>query len=258
MQVVGYNDNFVTQDGTKGGFILKNNWNTVDNINPSHSIGYFVQELSRWDENIMCPNSANPRNWYTCESLHVCLSEKTKLYADISRQSLEMRCIDPNLCRVSPDIDYYVQNYTHVGDGMHLICLIEYDYGNKVGQSICLKPLVLDDIISIIYPRTILPNDPDHCGFYFFPYTLIDTWWSRFHDSFVTDFEIDWHESSYLANKDKYPEYDYSHLEKSTKRQTRYHFLGPIPYEHLPWNTYTGLQKLAREGINNDEANKPN
>jgi len=62
MMVVGYNDDWVTTDGSVGGFILKNNWYT----NATHSIDYWMSDISRWDENFICPNSNNPRNWYTC------------------------------------------------------------------------------------------------------------------------------------------------------------------------------------------------
>lgn len=52
MLLVGYNDNFVTTDGSVGGFILKNNWasgryTVGDNPRGSHSVEYFMQEHSR-------------------------------------------------------------------------------------------------------------------------------------------------------------------------------------------------------------------
>jgi hypothetical protein len=71
MLLVGYNDNYVTESGDVGGFILKNNW-----AGGSHSVDYWMQEISRWDESRICPNSINPRNWYDCKSIENCLSPK--------------------------------------------------------------------------------------------------------------------------------------------------------------------------------------
>eukprot|EP00457_Paulinella_chromatophora_P003327 gb/GEZN01003334.1/.p1 GENE.gb/GEZN01003334.1/~~gb/GEZN01003334.1/.p1 ORF type:complete len:619 (+),score=13.01 gb/GEZN01003334.1/:37-1893(+) len=235
MQIVGYNDNFVTVDGEEGGFILKNNWLT----NASHSIGYFMQVISRWDENILCPNSANPRNWYCCPTLEDCLSKKTKLYAQITQQPRELECISDKHCIVSPDITYFVKNYTVVGDNMHVICLFRYNEahqrrGEKVhGVETCLMPLVLDKLADLLQPRKMMLNHPDHCGFYFWPYSMVKSVWSRFGNSYATDFEIEWHESSYLANARKYPGLDYSHLRASTRIQNYITFNGPIPYEHI-------------------------
>lgn len=73
-------------------------------------------------------------------------------------------------------------------------------------------------------------DDPDRCGFYFFPYSLVNAWWARFHGSFVTDFDLVWDAQSYAANKHKYPHLDYSLVEESTLKQNKYEFSGPFPF----------------------------
>jgi len=229
MLLVGYNDDYVTQSGDVGGFILKNNWYT----NATHSVEYFMQSISRWDENVICPNSMNPRNWYTCDTLEKCLSERTSIYANVSFQPLELKCVNRAHCKVGDEITYFIKNYTHVGDDMHVLCLFKYNSEENEGAEVCLDPLVLDTITTYLRPRTALKNDPDRCGFYFWPYKLIQTWWGRFHNSYCSDFDIEWDPQSYVANKAQYPELDYSWLEASTKTQREYKFSGPIPYEYL-------------------------
>ncbi|POM68650.1 HECT E3 ubiquitin ligase, partial [Phytophthora palmivora] len=70
---LGYNDLYRTKQGYTGGFILKNSW--FDGIHPalgpmhargSHSIKYWLQEITEWEEASMCPNSYDPENWYQC------------------------------------------------------------------------------------------------------------------------------------------------------------------------------------------------
>jgi len=243
MLLVGFNDNFITQDGSVGGFILKNNWVT----NASHSMDYFMQVISRWDEGVICPNSANPRNWYTCETLDRCLSMRTVIYANVSRQPLELKCINENQCRVGDKYTYYIKNYTHVGDDMHSLCFFGHNAETHAGEEICIDPLVLDTITNIFHPKKPFVNDPDRCGFYFFPYKLVEAWWSRFHNSYATDFDIEWDPQSYLANKARYPNLDYRWLETSVMKQRDYEFAGPIPYEYLPKPDEEDIQHVREE-----------
>lgn len=64
MTLVGYNDAYQTLQGYVGGFILKNSWydGTKPLLGPriargSHSIQYWMEEISAWDERKICPNS---------------------------------------------------------------------------------------------------------------------------------------------------------------------------------------------------------
>ncbi|RHY39694.1 hypothetical protein DYB34_013995 [Aphanomyces astaci] len=55
MLVVAYNDLFRTREGATGGFVVKNSWQ--DGFQGSHSMAYWMQDVSEWDDRIMCPNS---------------------------------------------------------------------------------------------------------------------------------------------------------------------------------------------------------
>lgn len=226
MLLVGYNDNYVTETGAVGGFILKNNW-----AGGSHSVDYFMQQISRWDESRICPNSINPRNWYDCHSIENCLSPKTQLYADVSYMPLRLKCIHPTLCKVHDHHDYFVKNASYAGDGMVTMCVFEHHADSGKAEVLCLGPYPLDSFAAIFRPVRILPDDPDRCGFYFFPYYLLDTWWATYHDGFATDFETVWDPQSYATNKDKYPDLDYSLVEASTREQNKYVFTGPFPHD---------------------------
>jgi hypothetical protein len=59
MTLVGYNDHFVSKAGHRGGFIVKNSWGAWH----SHTLQYFLNEMSPINEAEVCPNSRNPRNW---------------------------------------------------------------------------------------------------------------------------------------------------------------------------------------------------
>ncbi|KAL4152074.1 hypothetical protein PRNP1_009009 [Phytophthora ramorum] len=65
MLLVGYNDAFLTRAGFTGGLIVKNSW-ADGPYQGSHSLAYWMQEVSDWEERSVCPNSYNPFNWYQC------------------------------------------------------------------------------------------------------------------------------------------------------------------------------------------------
>lgn len=54
--LVGYNDAFLTRDGFTGGLIVKNSWSDGP-TQGSHSLAYWMQEHSDWEERTVCPNS---------------------------------------------------------------------------------------------------------------------------------------------------------------------------------------------------------
>ena len=107
MNIVGYNDDFVNKDGTKGAFIVRNSWleavydyevnkwffpgkeetkrselkkKSKAEMPPptprnyyrgSHSQQYIMQQISEWDERTLCPNPNNIQNWDSCVNLAV-------------------------------------------------------------------------------------------------------------------------------------------------------------------------------------------
>ncbi|KAF4317041.1 hypothetical protein G195_009550 [Phytophthora kernoviae 00238/432] len=249
MLLVGYNDAFLTREGFTGGLIVKNSW-ADGPYQGSHSLAYWMQEVSDWEERSVCPNSYNPFNWYQCgnegvsskqqgnesqqynEGVNDCLSEETKLFADINIQPLQLKCKDPELCRTDGDFTYFVRNTTDWGDHMTVMCLWEYSAEQHVAREICLQPMLELYIALTLAPvaEEVKENDTDRCGFYFIPYVGLRQWIAQFQGFFVNSFDIKWDSQSYAANKALHPELDYSLLEASTKTQNYSDFLGPFPY----------------------------
>ncbi|CAH0489405.1 unnamed protein product [Peronospora farinosa] len=249
MLLVGYNDAFLTREGFTGGLIVKNSW-ADGPYQGSHSLAYWMQEVSDWEERSVCPNSYNPFSWYHCgnngilskwqgndtkeynEGIKDCLSNETKLFADVNIQPLHLKCKDPNLCRTDGDYTYFVRNTTDWGDRMTVMCLWEYSSEEHVAREICLPPMLEVYIAHTLAPveEEVKENDTDRCGFYFIPYVALRQWIAQFQGFFVSSFDIQWDPQAYAANKDLHPELDYSLLEASTKRQNYNEFLGPFPY----------------------------
>ncbi|KAI9980728.1 hypothetical protein PInf_010047 [Phytophthora infestans] len=218
-------------------------------------------EITEWEEASMCPNSYDPENWYQCGNtaavidarrhgdpgmniplpikrsptvgggVESCLSEETELYARVSLQPLHLRCTDPNYCVVSEDYTYFVRNTTQWGDRMLRMCLFEYNMATKSSTELCLSPKLAQKIAYVLspVPDEVRENDPDVCGFYFYPYEVQQQYKSKFGNFYVNNFEIEWHAQSYAANKAFYPGLDYSDVEKSTRKQNQYEFVGPFP-----------------------------
>lgn len=270
--LVGYNDAFLTREGFTGGLIVKNSW-ADGPTQGSHSLAYWMQEVSDWEERSVCPNSykyvfdpkvllssaransnyyvlCSPFNWYQCgnegissknqgnetheynEGVEDCLSEETKLFADVNIQPLHLKCKDPELCRTDGDFTYFVRNTTDWGDRMTVMCLWEYSAELRLSREICLPPMLEVYIALTLAPieEEVKENDTDRCGFYFIPYVALRQWIAQFQGFFVNSFDIQWDPQSYIANKDLHPELDYSLLDASTKNQNHSEFLGPFPY----------------------------
>jgi len=92
---------------------------------------------------------------------------------------------------------------------------------------------------SLFTPVNITGNDDTQCGYYFYPYQYFQEATARMpafgHDALgsVTYYDIEWAPSSYLANKDSYPDFDYSYLKSSTKEMKVYNFTGPIDFKEV-------------------------
>jgi len=267
--IVGYNDVFVTEAGFTGGWIIKNSW--WDGLPPgpswkqargSHSMGYFLQEHSDADERSICPNVHSPRSWYSCDDLQTCRDPRTALYAKTVHKVLRLECIDRSpfakgVC--TKGAFYYLQRTAPWGDepgdmggGLHTSCFI-YDnpavattdapesggvtrrLSSKADGTICTPPLPLDDLAMIFSPADgeMAPNDPDLCGFYLMPYSVLDTLSVRFGGMFASELDIVWSAQSYAqaatARRDA-SRYDWRAIERDTLEQRVAEFAGgPFP-----------------------------
>lgn len=271
MTLVGYNDLYRTKQGYTGGFILKNSW--WDGVHPalgpahargSHTIKYWMQEVSDWEERSMCPNSHNPENWYQCgdfgeviqrnadsgvrvplaltkstgvfkEAFESCLSEETELYAKTNLQPLHLRCTDSTYCNEDSNVTYFARNSTDYGDRMQIMCFYEYNTLTKNASELCLPPLLVQQIAYVFSPveEEVLANDPDVCGHYFYPYEVLQQYVSKFGNFYVNNFDVQWHPQSYAVNAKHYPELDYSEVVTSTRKQNEYAFVGPFPFARI-------------------------
>lgn len=62
-------------------------------------------------------------------------------------------------------------------------------------------------------------DSEDFCGYYFFPYCILDKHLPFWGGYVGTHFDTTWDDSSYLVNKANYPQYDYKFVEESTIHQ---------------------------------------
>lgn len=282
MNVVGFNDNFVTKTGSKGGFIIKNSWEdktyydarTSRGVRGSHSIQYWMQQISDWDERKICPNPSNPNNWISCalqdvgptmrhgvqgKHVHTRRAPRDRTGAikadeiDISATCLnstylnnlvdwyyqpsEFRCVDEQYCSKDPKYRYFLLEAERSVDGWMLkVSMLQYNTATKRQTTVEL-PYLYDGLIPYIFApidsqAERLADSDDLCGFYFWPYDLLDRQVGLFGGFSATHFEIEWDDASYLANSAKCPSCDYTYLRQSMTEQDTF-----TPMTQNPWNT---------------------
>lgn len=262
MTIAGWNDLFRTSLGDVGGWIVKNSWwdgkspdATVWNqARGSHSMAYFMLEVSDVDERAICPNSYNPRNWYPCAGQNgvmlgadapvpnqftfdrmvwVCTQKVTKLRAQEERRVLQLACHDSDYCSTELGARLFLINASSVAGGLHRMCFLqELRHGSL--SAFCLPPLLVDDVSRIIMPANeeVNENNRDLCGFYFFPYSLLESTSSMIGASTydVQGFDIQWSPSSYDRGSSLNPGgFDYGLLRSSTRVQDSREYTGDLP-----------------------------
>lgn len=218
MTLVGYNDNFVSKEGHRGGFIVKNSWGAWH----SHTLQYFLHEMSPINEAEICPNSRNPRNWVpghtvlVCSDLHYC--DDKILYELVSvtdgPDGTVVMCFDRRNSSMS-DLDSAISRALS-GDSSHE----------------CSPPMPLDLYADFFEPISdqIEPNDEDACGYFFFPYAVTEEINKKFGFFWVSDFDIEWDPQSYFANRNRYPQLDYSQIIASTTKAYLPNYPDALPF----------------------------
>jgi hypothetical protein len=264
MALVGYSDTYRTSHGFVGGWILRNSWwdglppgPTWKHARGSHSLGWFLQDISLQDEARLCPNAHSPSSWFGCSDLASCRDRKTRTFARAMNRPLHLECIDRSpflLGMCAKGEKFFLEGIHSWGAGLTVGCFLREDgrpatfssdkdpgvTSKELGSSfveggytkapevftgsarVCSPPVPVEDLALVFSPvqEEQYPNHPDLCGFYFFPYELADTIRATGDGSFeVDDFEIKWSESSYAANQHKYPDMDYTLLKADTLTQ---------------------------------------
>ena len=269
MNVVGYNDEFTTKNGHTGGFIIKNSWHDQNygtetagrGARGSHSIKYWMQEISAWDEKALCPLPHNPENWISCAELaagphstggknknsrrkaangeydiaETCLSKAFMDHlVNVTMQPAEFVCLDEAVCSKDPRYRYFFLSLERTAErDLARAEMLQYDTVTKAQKTIT-TPLHIPAHIGYFFEPVKaqlekLKSDEDECGYWFWPYDTLHRQQGVLQNFFSSYFDIEWADSSYLANKAKYPGYDYSWIEKSTKTMQDHVFLTPNP-----------------------------
>lgn len=253
VNIVGYNDNYKTEQGHVGGYIVRNTWadglGTAHGLKArgSHTARYFLQDVSDGDEGLACPNPHSPRMWTTCQAAKECTTPLAKMEAMTGKGVLTLQCLDTGLVipKGSCDSasDYYLKGFTEFGSaGMFIACFVTVAKSDGAENSLCLPPLTLDDIATVFTPvaEEMVLNNKLLCGFNFIPYETLEAMQVRFGGVVMTNYDIQWKKESYLkyARED---EFDYSLVKQSTKELLVMNISKPEKY-----NEKTGYSPLRK------------
>jgi len=204
MTLAGYNDQFQTEDGMLGGFILRNSW--IDGVyaldefgsirsRGSHSLAYLMQTIGLADDRLLCPNSADPRNWYSCggggngtdlSNAQYCMGSQVQPTAAAKYQPATLMC-RPNQTECTQGMLYFLMNSTVYGDDLNLMCFLEYNPSTNSASDMCLRPRPTDAISTVFGPISTqnYQNLDDFCGYYIYPYDLARDSSAQFASFFV-------------------------------------------------------------------------
>lgn len=216
------------------------NWLSCTSIasGPTKSIKNRVAQrvVQRLRKNFEEERAANMTN-EAAGPVDMCLNSKyINEIVDVMRQPTEFQCNDAERYGCdSQKYRYFLDEITYDENGLataSFVSILKAD--NKTSGKFVVNqvpPLLVGEAMQPIPEQAErLKNDEDNCGYYWIPYDVLRAstrnggTWNAEH------IEIDWDDSSYLANRDKYPGKDYSLLEKSQKKQKEWHFDGPLPH----------------------------
>jgi len=265
MNVVGYNDEFTTKQGQTGGFIIRNSWHDLTyGTSPngrggrgSHSMAYWMQNISAWDERAICPGPLNPENWISCveqeagphrrirqgplkddeyDISETCLNDKfMENLLSVSLQPTEFECIDDTVCDTDSKYRYFLISLEHsVEQDLAKVCMLRYDTKTKEQDTYCTPFHIPAQIAYWFRPikaqRDALADDEDLCGFWFWPYEMLNKQVGMYNNYYSTYFEIEWDDQSYAANSAQHTDLDYSFIKSSTFTQKKMDFETPSPF----------------------------
>ncbi|OHS93630.1 hypothetical protein TRFO_11615 [Tritrichomonas foetus] len=192
MAIVGYNDNFLLKINSsyfmKGGFILRSDF--LDN---EHSREFFMNEITSIQEDQLCFDSSNPKNWispdFKCLNDHLSAKECN---------ATEMICVDYRLC--NPFFEYA---YTGIDNEF-------YQYNSTDGPlRVRIEGIPQKYLFNAIRPKNV-PSRNGFCGYSFIPYEVVENMLYENLGTFsfdTIDLQVKWLHSSYVEGKISHKKY---------------------------------------------------
>lgn len=256
MNVVGYNDEWVYTSKwdtdkslslLKGGFILHNSWREN-----GHSVDFLMGRRSPENEAVICPNHIIPQYWIpvSLDCLKENNGDETKCPFEskyvrgkgVTNIPDKLKCTNAAYCDqkkkyfltwTKDEGSFQVQ---HLFNGLDLTRFASIDEDGNI-ETFQFDKLPFFYLGRVFAPENIVQNNKDDCGYYMFPYDAIDMLqrkdWDKLDYFHTADLEFEFPDSAYAANKAKYPDLDYSLIEKSTHVWDPTPFDGPLPYKYV-------------------------
>lgn len=234
--LVGYNDDFVEtlpinvtlRPPQKGGLILKNSWG-----NHGHSLEYLTGEITKEQEDSVCPNPDDPFGWIpvSLECMEA-FRDPAKCSTDMRRNfgknvlagGTELVCINESHCDTSKSYALYLDPGTKLPyvrfteNGFPVARVIEFsDETEPVVREIGSLPFDHFYYAFQMKNQFNVTNDQLNCGYYFFFYDTIREVVSQLHQKTgswrIIDLDIKWTKESYERSGAKK---NYTNVRKST------------------------------------------
>lgn len=257
MNILGYNDEYIINSrfnapeivrASKGAFILHNSWRE-----DGHSIAYLMGQRTLENEQTLCPNHRNVDTWIPA-TLECVKMSNLKCSSDIKRvrgKSLTngadlLKCIDSTglVCNKSEtNINYILGRVDDSEEvdayplengiwNVAVIMINNSDYANANLTRIERAPMWF--FSKAFTPVNVVENDPNECGYWVFPYAVVENMkrrsWDFFDNFKVSDFDLEFETSSYIRSPDS-EKYNTSYLQQSTYTINYTTFDGPIPFD---------------------------
>ena len=211
----------------KGGLILKNSWG-----NHGHSLEYLTGEITKEQENSICPNPDDPFGWIPvsldCIKYYKDPSKcNTKAHRNFGKYTLnggtKLKCINESHCDTTKSYVLYLDPLTNgpyvrfTENGFSITTVIEYSDTTEP-QLKEIRTLPFDHFYYgfQMSEQPDVTNDKLNCGYYFFFYDTIKEIVSQLHIESGTwriiDLDIKWSKESYERSG---AEKNYTNVRKS-------------------------------------------
>ncbi|KAL7717997.1 Peptidase C1A papain C-terminal domain-containing protein [Entamoeba marina] len=249
--IVGYNDEYLAKDNTKGAFIVRDSLPEREKYG-SHSAQFLSGKYSEWDERTLCANVYNPMNWDSCVNMNpgptgdavkkdiraTCLNDDYITdNVNNTRKPIEFECFDETICSSTSE-RYFLINTSRSDDTSYLFstCFLKVNPSNTDEQTEeCFVDIPIGAYNKFIRPIesqiTLLTKDTTFCGYRSLPYSYLDsvTMVKAYDTYYGVQFDIDWDSTSYVSDSNSF---DYTTLEANIHSMPEFKgFIGPEPYQ---------------------------